>query len=198
MIRHSRAPDPSPLKKSSRGSRATPTSIWESSTTLSGGLGPIPHNAPSSLRSKGGPCPLGPYKTSSGQRNVSTQNSYESLSTAWSLPLRGGVTSTTCNTFCLRSNGQSNYEWGLQQEHPLSCNSPFLPHQADMLRTGDRWPSNSPAAMGTNAQPDGSSAWTKDGWPGTPRGTPLATSQSLLTSMPQSTPGGKMTCLGGS
>jgi hypothetical protein len=130
--------------------------------------------------------------------NISIQNSYRSSSTAWSSPLRGEVTSTTCNVFCLRSNGQPNYGQGPQQEHPLSHNNPSPPHQMDTLKTGDRWPLNSPAMMGTDAWPDGSSIWTKDEWPGTPRGTPLVTSPSSLTSMLQSTPGGRMMHLGDS
>jgi hypothetical protein len=155
----------------------------ESSTTSSKESGPIPHSDLSSFRSKGGPCLLGPCKTLSGQMNTSTQSSYGSLSTAWSLPLRATATSTICNASYPRNSGQPSCEQEPQQAHPLSSSNPSLPCLMGTSRIEGRWPLSSLAVMGHNTWPGGSSAWTKGEWPGTPRETPPMTFQSSSTSM---------------
>jgi chromodomain-containing protein len=89
---------PLPSKRFSRGSKMTLTSMWGFSGTSSGGLGIIPHNAPSSPKSKEGPCPHGPCKTSSKPTKTSTRSSYASSSTAWPSPWKDEAILTICNT----------------------------------------------------------------------------------------------------
>jgi integrase-like protein/chromodomain-containing protein len=77
---------PSPSKRSNRGSKTIPTLMQGSSETSSEGLGVIPPSDLSSPKSRGGPCPCNPCKTSSGQTKTSTWTSYGSSSTAWDSP----------------------------------------------------------------------------------------------------------------
>jgi hypothetical protein len=172
--------------------------MQESSTTSLGESGPTPRSTHLSPRSRGDPYPPDLYKTSSEQTNASTRSSYRSSSTAWSLPSKGKVISTICNACCLKNNERLNYKWGPRQECPPLCSNPSLPHQMGTSKIKGRWPLNSPVAMECDVWPDGSSAWIKDKWPGTLMGTPPLTSLSSSTSTPQSTPGGKMMCLGDS
>jgi hypothetical protein len=164
-------------KTSSRGSKVTP---------------PSNHLL---LRCKEGPCPQGQYRTSSRQTPTSIWTSYGSSSIAWSLPSKGGATSTTSRGYCLRSNEQPSCEQA-PQWHPthLSHNNHSLTHQVGTSKTEGRSTSTSLAMMGCNDQPSGSSAWMGDEWPATLMGIPPLTSPSLLTSMPPLTPEGRITC----
>jgi chromodomain-containing protein len=183
----SRALAPLLLRRFSRGSRATLTLMQESSKTLSGESEATPHNTPSLPRSREGPCPQDPCKTSFGQMRISTQSSCVSSSTAWASPWKGEVISIICN---ISSSKNAERQW--QQGHPQSRSTHSQPCQMGISRIGDKSESKSPVMTGIDAQPGGSNAWTKDGWPDTPRGTPLTTFRLLSTSMPQSTPGGLM------
>jgi chromodomain-containing protein len=189
----SRAPGPSPSKRSSKGSKTTPTSMQGSSKTSSEGLGVTPPSDPLSPKSKEDPCPHDPCKTSSRQMKTLTQTSYRSSSTAWASPWRVGVTSTTCNASSWR-----NAKRQPQQDRPQSYSDHSLTHLMGISRTGDKSGLKSPAATGTATRLGGSGTWIKDGWPDTLTGTPRTISQLSSICMPQSTTGEPTRCLMGS
>jgi hypothetical protein len=180
MTQRSQALAPLPSRRFSRGSKVTLTSMQGSSETLSRELEATPHNAPSSPRSKGGPCPRGLCKTLSERIKTSTWSSCMSLSIAWPSPWKGEATLIIYSASFLRSAKRQ-----LQRGCPQSHNGHLQPRQTGTSRIGDKSESRSSAMMGTAAQPDGSDTWTKGGWLGIPIGTPPTTSRSSSTSMPQ-------------
>lgn len=141
-------------------------------------------NSASCPKYRGDPYPPGWHKTLPKLTQTSTLwYSGVSSTQSWRPPNKK-KTSTRWRSFSLKKHSVTCIEPVQQHEWPTQSTPLKRPCPA-IKKTGGKSTSTCPAKMGNDVLPNGSSRWTEERWPGTPRTTHQGTSPSLLTFMPQ-------------